>query len=346
MNADEKIDVSGLSVAFRRGDGYVPVVHDINFSIRAGETLALVGESGSGKSVTSLAVMKLLAQAPKTRIEGSAVVADSNGNAIDLVAMSEQQMRHVRGNRVAMIFQEPLTSLNPVHRIGDQIAEAIRFHDHLSKAQARARALALLEQVGIPEPAQRMECFPHELSGGMRQRVMIAIALAMEPDVLIADEPTTALDVTVQAQILDLLRNLQKKNGMAILFITHNFGVVAEIADRVMVMYAGRIVEQGSVAQVLSSPRMPYTRGLLAAVPRFEHAGLGQGDLGTIAGFVPDPAAPPAGCAFHPRCAFSIAGRCDSLAPALEEVEQGHQLRCVRWQELPDNLAVVQGGAR
>ena len=345
MNADEKISVSGLSVAFRRGDGYVPVVHDINFSIRAGETLALVGESGSGKSVTSLAVMKLLAQAPKTRIEGSAVVADSSGHAIDLVAMSEQQMRHVRGNRVAMIFQEPLTSLNPVHRIGDQIAEAIRFHDHLSKAQARARALALLEQVGIPEPAQRMECFPHELSGGMRQRVMIAIALAMEPDVLIADEPTTALDVTVQAQILDLLRNLQKKNGMAILFITHNFGVVAEIADRVMVMYAGRIVEQGSVAQVLSSPRMPYTRGLLAAVPRFEHAGLGQGDLGTIAGFVPDPAAPPAGCAFHPRCAFSIAGRCDSLAPALEEVEQGHQLRCVRWQELPDNLAVVQGGA-
>jgi len=252
----------------------------------------------------------------------------------------------VRGNRVAMIFQEPLTSLNPVHRVADQIAEAIRFHDHLSKAQARARALALLEQVGIPEPAQRMECFPHELSGGMRQRVMIAIALAMEPDVLIADEPTTALDVTVQAQILDLLRNLQKKNGMAILFITHNFGVVAEIADRVMVMYAGRIVEQGSVAQVLSSPRMPYTRGLLAAVPRFEHAGLGQGDLGTIAGFVPDPAAPPAGCAFHPRCAFSIAGRCDSLAPALEEVEQGHQLRCVRWQELPADLAVIQGGAR
>lgn len=346
MNADEKISVSGLSVAFRRGNGYVPVVHDINFSIRAGETLALVGESGSGKSVTSLAVMKLLAQAPKTRIEGSAVVADSNGHAIDLVAMSEQQMRHVRGNRVAMIFQEPLTSLNPVHRVGDQIAEAIRFHDHLSKAQARARALALLEQVGIPEPAQRMECFPHELSGGMRQRVMIAIALAMEPDVLIADEPTTALDVTVQAQILDLLRNLQKKNGMAILFITHNFGVVAEIADRVMVMYAGRIVEQGSVAQVLSSPRMPYTRGLLAAVPRFEHAGLGLGDLGTIAGFVPDPAAPPKGCAFHPRCAFSIAGRCDSLAPALEDVEQGHQLRCVRWQELPDNLAVVQGAAR
>jgi oligopeptide/dipeptide ABC transporter ATP-binding protein len=350
MNPDEKISVSHLSVAFRRGSHYVPVVHDINFSIRAGETLALVGESGSGKSVTSLAMMKLLAAAPKTRIDGSAVVADSAGNAIDLVAMSEQQMRHVRGNRVAMIFQEPLTSLNPVHRVGDQIAEAIRFHEHLSKSQARARALALLEQVGIPEPAQRLESFPHELSGGMRQRVMIAIALAMEPDVLIADEPTTALDVTVQAQILDLLRTLQKKNGMAILFITHNFGVVAEIADRVMVMYAGRIVEQGSVAQVLSAPRMPYTRGLLAAVPRFEQAGLGQGELGTIPGFVPDPSAPPAGCAFHPRCAFSIAGRCDSHAPALEEVEQGHQLRCVRWRELPANLglapvALEMGGA-
>ncbi|HEY0288761.1 MAG TPA: ABC transporter ATP-binding protein [Pseudomonas sp.] len=346
MNTDEKIRVSHLSVAFRRGNRYVPVVHDINFTIHAGETLALVGESGSGKSVTSLAMMKLLAEAPKTRIEGSAVVADSTGNAIDLVAMSEQQMRHVRGNRVAMIFQEPLTSLNPVHRVGDQIAEAIRFHEHLSKSQARIKALALLEQVGIPEPAQRLESFPHELSGGMRQRVMIAIALAMEPDVLIADEPTTALDVTVQAQILDLLRNLQKKNGMAILFITHNFGVVAEIADRVMVMYAGRIVEQGSVTQVLSSPRMPYTRGLLAAVPRFEQAGLGQGDLGTIPGFVPDPSAPPTGCAFHPRCAFSIAGRCDRDSPELEEVEQGHQLRCVRWQELPATVELGQGGVR
>ena len=342
MNADEKIAVAHLNVAFRKGAGYVPVVHDINFTIGAGETLALGGESGSGKSVTSLAIMKLLAEAPKTRIDGSAIVADHHGKPIDLVAMGEQQMRHVRGNRVAMIFQEPLTSLNPVHRVGDQIAEAIRFHQSLSKADARARALALLEQVGIPEPVKRLDCYPHELSGGMRQRVMIAIALAMEPDVLIADEPTTALDVTVQAQILDLLRSLQKKNGMAILFITHNFGVVAEIADRVMVMYAGRIVEQGSVSQVLSSPRMPYTRGLLAAVPRFEQAGLAQGELGTIAGFVPDPSSPPSGCAFHPRCAYSIAGRCDSQAPELEEIELGHDLRCVRWRELP----VEHGGVR
>lgn len=344
MNADDKISVSHLSVAFRKGSGYVPVVHDINFSIRAGETLALVGESGSGKSVTSLAIMKLLAPAPKTRIEGNAVVVDSAGNDIDLVAMSERQMRHVRGNRVAMIFQEPLTSLNPVHRVGDQIAEAVRFHQNLSKSNARTRALALLEQVGIAEPTRRLDSFPHELSGGMRQRVMIAIALAMEPDVLIADEPTTALDVTVQAQILDLLRTLQKKNGMAILFITHNFGIVAEIADRVMVMYAGRIVEQGTVAQVLSSPRMPYTRGLLAAVPRFEQAGLGQGDLGTIPGFVPDPSDPPSGCAFHPRCAFSIAGRCDSHAPELDEVEPGHQLRCMRWRELLPTVELAQGG--
>ena len=342
MNADEKIAVAHLNVAFRKGAGYVPVVHDINFTIGAGETLALVGESGSGKSVTSLAIMKLLAEAPKTRIDGSAIVADRHGAPIDLVAMGEQQMRHVRGNRVAMIFQEPLTSLNPVHRVGDQSAEAFRFHESLSKADARSRALALLEQVGIPEPVKRLDCYPHELSGGMRQRVMIAIALAMEPDVLIADEPTTALDVTVQAQILDLLRNLQKKNGMAILFITHNFGVVAEIADRVMVMYAGRIVEQGSVSQVLSSPRMPYTRGLLAAVPRFEQAGLAQGELGTIAGFVPDSSTPPSGCAFHPRCGYSIAGRCDQQAPVLEEIEMGHQLRCVRWRE----LATEQEGAR
>ncbi|TWI53706.1 oligopeptide transport system ATP-binding protein [Pseudomonas duriflava] len=335
------ITVSDLSVSFRSARGYVPVVHGISFSIRPGETLALVGESGSGKSVTSMAIMKLLAPAPMTRIEGRAVVTDNQGNPVDLVALDEKQLRHIRGNRIAMIFQEPLTSLNPVHTVGDQIAEAIRFHERLSKAEARRRALSLLEQVGIPEPAKRLDTYPHELSGGMRQRVMIAIALAMEPDILIADEPTTALDVTVQAQILGLLRDLQRKKGMAILFITHNFGVVAEIADRVMVMYAGRIVEEGSVLHVLSSPRMPYTRGLLASVPRLEHAGLGQAELGTIPGYVPDPAAPPAGCAFHPRCAHNKPGICDVEPPELVEVRAGHQLRCSRWQEL-----CLEGGVR
>ena len=325
--------VDDLSVRFAGAPA--AVVEGLNFTVRPGRTLALVGESGCGKSVTSMALMGLLP--PTARIQ--ARQASFMGE--DLLTMPETRRRDLRGDRLAMVFQEPMTSLNPAFSVGEQLMETVLRHRGGSQATARQRALEMLEKVRVPAAAQRLAAYPHELSGGMRQRVMIAIALAMEPDVLIADEPTTALDVTVQAQILDLLRTLQKKNGMAILFITHNFGVVAEIADRVMVMYAGRIVEQGSVGQVLASPRMPYTRGLLAAVPRFEHAGLAQGELGTIAGFVPDPSAPPAGCAFHPRCAYSVAGRCDSEAPALEEIERGHHLRCVRWQEL-----AVEGGAR
>lgn len=233
-----------------------------------------------------------------------------------------------------MIFQEPLTSLNPVYTIGAQIIEAIRSHRSVSKKKARERAVELIDQVGIPDAADRLGTYPHELSGGMRQRIMIAIALALEPDILIADEPTTALDVTVQAQIIDLLRRLQEETGMAMLFITHDFGVVADIADKTIVMYAGQMVEEGRTEDVLETPLMPYTSGLMQAVPRLETAGLKQGELQSIEGFVPNPANLPPGCAFHPRCNHRLEGTCDVLPVPIEEAGNGHLVRCKRWQAL------------
>ena len=332
-----RLSVEGLSVAFRSEGRETPVVHDVDFSLHDGETLALVGESGSGKSVTSMALMRLLPPSPRTRISGRAVLHGAEG--ADLLALPERAMRRLRGDRIAMIFQEPLTSLNPVHSVGAQIVEAIRCHRDVAPAAARRRAVELLEQVHIPEPEARLRAFPHELSGGMRQRVMIAIALALEPDVLIADEPTTALDVTVQAQILELLREMQARTGMAMLFITHNFGVLAEIATRTVVMYAGRIVEEAATDRLLTRPLMPYSAGLIRSVPRLETAGLGHGDLQGMDGFVPDPAAPPPGCAFHPRCAHALPGRCDSALPALEDAGPGHRVRCLRWRELAEAAA-------
>ncbi len=332
-----RLTVTDLGVGFQSSGGDVQVVHDVSFALEDGETLAVVGESGSGKSVTSLALMRLLPPPPRATISGRAVLHGKEDT--DLLALSERRMRRLRGDRVAMIFQEPLTSLNPVHRVGAQIVEAIRCHRDVSGAQALRRAHELLEQVGIPEPARRLESYPHELSGGMRQRVMIAIALALEPDVLIADEPTTALDVTVQAQILELLREMQEANGMAMLFITHNFGVVAEIADRTMVMYSGRVVEEGGVAEVLERPLMPYTSGLMNSVPLLETAGLGEATLTTIEGFVPDPSRMPPGCAFHPRCPHAVKGLCDRDVPPLEQAAPGHRLRCLRWRELERGAA-------
>ena len=319
------LDVSELSVHFRD----VAAVQRVSFSLAEGETLAIVGESSSGKSVTALALMRLLAPPPSCLISGSVTL-----DGIGLLALPEESMRAVRGRQIAMIFQEPMSSLNPVHTIGAQIAEALTQHETLSAGAARARAVELLDLVGIPEPRRRLDSFPHHLSGGMRQRAMIAMALACRPRILIADEPTTALDVTIQAQILDLLARLQRETGMAVIFITHNLGVVAEIADRVLVMYAGQVVEDAPVATLLRHPLMPYTAGLLRSVPRLD-AALKRGvRLPAIPGHVPDPAERPDGCSFHPRCHQARPGLCDSDAPALEHAAAAHRVRCHRWREI------------
>jgi oligopeptide transport system ATP-binding protein len=327
------LDVQDLSVTFRTPVGPIEVPSGVSFTVRQGETLALVGESGSGKSVTSLAIMRLTAKAPYAVVRGRVRLRDASGFR-DLLLLTDEQMRRVRGNEISMIFQEPMTSLNPVHRIGDQIAEAIRFHRDVTPAAAQDRALELLELVGISEPRKRLASYPHHLSGGMRQRVMIAIALACDPKVLIADEPTTALDVTVQAQILALLKELQARTGMAIIFITHNLGVVAEVADRVMVMYAGKIVEQADVGPLFARPMMPYTAGLLRSVPRVAILGERGAALQTIGGNVPDPLTLPPGCAFHPRCLHHQPGRCDAALPPLEQVGDDRAVRCLRWREI------------
>jgi oligopeptide transport system ATP-binding protein len=327
------LDVRHLKVGFRREGSLVNVVRDVSFTVAAGETLAFVGESGSGKSVTSLAIMQLTPPAPRTVIEGSVRLSLKNGSQVDLVSQPRDQMRAFRGNEIAMIFQEPMTSLNPVYTIGDQIAEAIRFHRDVSKREALGEALRLLELVGIPDARKRLNSYPHQLSGGMRQRVMIAIAISCEPRVLIADEPTTALDVTVQAQILELLKKLQDDTGMAMIFITHNLGVVAEVADRVMVLYSGALVEEARAANLFERPLMPYTRGLLRSVPRMEHAGRRDIVLQPIPGSAPDPARPLPGCAFHPRCEHRDPQRCDHILPELETVND-RQVRCLRWREL------------
>ncbi|MCW6508261.1 ABC transporter ATP-binding protein [Lichenifustis flavocetrariae] len=324
------LDVRNLSVAFATHTGPVAAVHDVSFTVAPGETLALVGESGSGKSVTSLAVMRLTPPAPRTRLDGQALFRSRDGTVRDLLAVPERAMRALRGNEIAMIFQEPMTSLNPVQRVGDQIAEAVMTHRPVGRREALDRAEHLLARVGISDARRRLAAFPHHLSGGMRQRVMIAMALACDPALLIADEPTTALDVTVQAQILELLQDLQRETGMAIVFITHNLGVVAEIADRVMVMYAGRIVEQGEVGPVMRAPLMPYTQGLLRAVPTLTVSD-GFVPLTSIPGTVPSPTALPPGCAFEPRCPYALPGLCDATTPPLDDAFDGQQVRCLRW---------------
>ena len=327
------VSVDNLRVEFRGEDGPIVGVEDVSFSIGRGETVCVVGESGSGKSVTSLSLMRLV-EFGGGRIVGGRIEFEGARGVIDVSAAGPEAMRAIRGVEIGMIFQEPMTSLNPVFTIERQMTDGLRLHRGLSVGAARARALELLKQVRIPEPERRLRQYPHELSGGMRQRVVIAMAMACEPRLLIADEPTTALDVTVQAQILELLRELQDRTGMAMLFITHNFGVVAEIADRTMVMHSGRVVEEGDVAEVLERPLMPYTSGLMRSVPRLEMAGLHDATLATIEGFVPDPAQMPSGCAFHPRCPHASPGLCDAETPPLEAASEGHRLRCRRWRDL------------
>jgi peptide/nickel transport system permease protein len=313
------LEVHGLTVEIETPLGPVRPVDDVSLTVRAGETVAIVGESGSGKSLTATSVIGLLPPAARP-VAGSAWFGER-----DLLRLPEPDLRRLRGGAIAMIFQDPMSSLNPVHRVGDQVAEAIRAHRQAGAAEAEA--LELFRRVGIADPERRLRAFPHELSGGMRQRVMIAMAIANRPTLLIADEPTTALDVTVQAQILDLLAELKRETGTALIFITHSLAVVAEIADRVTVMYAGQVVEEGAVATVFGNPLHPYTRALLAAVHEADTAPVG------IPGVVPQPHAFPRGCRFAPRCAHAQAA-CTAAPPSLDEAGADRRVRCIRWTEL------------
>jgi oligopeptide transport system ATP-binding protein len=328
------LEVSDLTVRFASRHGVVHAVNGVSFAIAPGETVALVGESGSGKSTIGLAVMGLAAVARAGDLAGEVALTFKDGSRRDLLSLSDRMMQEVRGNEIAMIFQEPMTSLNPVHTIGWQICEAITRHQGRSWRAAERAALGLLDALGLPDARRCLQAYPHQLSGGMRQRVMIAIALSCRPSLLVADEPTTALDVTVQAQILELLRRLQAETGMAILFITHNFGVVAEIAERTMVMYAGQIVESGAVDRVFHAPRMPYTQALLESLPRLGRGAADGKRLRAIPGQVPNAAALPPGCPFHPRCRHARAGLCNRRVPPLETCEEGHVVRCLRWAEI------------
>ena len=313
------LEVAGLSLGFRQDGRMLGVLDGISFRAEAGKTLAIVGESGCGKSVASLAIMGLLPE--NAEVSGSARLMGR-----DLLGMSAEERRALRGAEMAMIFQEPMTSLNPAFTAGEQVAEALRLHQRLDRDAAFKAAIAMLEKVRIPDAARRARQYPHQLSGGMRQRVMIAIALACRPKLLIADEPTTALDVTVQAQILALLDDLKRETGTAVILITHDLGVVADHADDVVVMYAGRVAEQAQAAALFARPEHPYTIGLLGAAPA---AGMRGERLASIEGTVPDLRAPPPGCRFAPRCPFAIA-RCAEGAPALAEITPGHFSACIR----------------
>ena len=313
------LEVAGLRTVFKTEDGEFAAVDGVSFSVAAGHTLAIVGESGCGKSVTALSIMGLVPN-PPGRIAGGSIRFENR----ELLGLPKREMQNLRGNGMAMIFQEPMSSLNPAFTIGDQIVEGLMRHRPLSRAQAAERALEMLTRVRIPEPGQRFHEHPHKLSGGMRQRAMIAMALACEPRLLIADEPTTALDVTIQAQILDLMRTLQQETGTAIILITHDLGVVAEVADEVVVMYAGRVVEQAPVQAIFDTPQHPYTVGLLGSIPRLDGE---QMRLAAIDGQVPNPLRPPAGCSFAARCPFADA-HCHAVAPALRAVGDGHFSAC------------------
>jgi peptide/nickel transport system ATP-binding protein len=314
------LEVSGLSTVFHTRTGIVRAVQDVSFSVEAGETLAIVGESGCGKTMTALSLMRLI-PTPPGEISAGTVKLDG----VDLLALDEASMRKMRGSQIAMIFQEPMTALNPLFTIGRQIAEMVSLHENVSRRAANARAVEMLHQVRIPAPERRAREYPHQLSGGMRQRAMIAMALACKPKVLIADEPTTALDVTIQAQVLDLIDDLRKELGTAVVLITHDLGVVAETADRMIVMYAGRKVEEGLTKDLFADPCHPYLQGLLASVPRF--GGAEGTRLREIPGIVPPLSDLPNGCAFAPRCPSAI-GACQDTVPRLAAKRPGHAAAC------------------
>ncbi len=317
---DILLRVEGLTTRFFTDEGVSYAVEDVSFEVPRGRTLALVGESGCGKTVTALSILRLVPD-PPGRIVAGRVRLDS----ADLLGLPEEEMRRVRGNRISMIFQEPMTSLNPVFTIGDQIIEAVMLHQKADHAAALERAVAMLRNVGIPDPDSRVREYPHQMSGGMRQRVMIAMALVCGPELLIADEPTTALDVTIQAQILDLLRDLQRDTGLSMLMITHDLGIVAEIAHVVAVMYAGRIVEQAGLRKLFKNPLHPYTVGLFRSLPSLEPSDT---ELAVIPGSVPSPLAVPPGCPFHPRCPLADGVRCPTQRPPLKAKASGHLAAC------------------
>ena len=323
------LSIEGLRTVFRTGSGEVAAVDGVSLGVAKGRTLGIVGESGCGKSVLSLSIMRLVPN--PGRVAAGRVMFEGR----DLLSLPMADMRQIRGARIAMIFQEPMTSLNPVFTVGDQITEAMRAHDRSSSSAAlKAKAIEALGRVRIPAPARRFDEYPHQMSGGMRQRVMIAMALACDPELLIADEPTTALDVTVQAQILDLLRELQAQTGMAIILITHDLGIVAEMANEVAVMYAGKVVERASGSAIFDDPQHPYTLGLLGSIPKLEET---RERLLAIEGAVPAPFALPTGCRFNPRCVFALP-RCTEIDPDLQEVSASHFAACIR---APVELAVA-----
>jgi len=329
------LDVRHLSTQFTTRGGVVRAVDDVSWDVRPAETVALVGESGCGKSVSALSIMRLVSP-PAGRITAGEVWFRGK----DLLRLSEEEMRRVRGREIAMVFQEPMTSLNPVLSVGRQLTEGVEIHLGADPARARARAEELLQMVGIPDPARRLAQYPHQFSGGMRQRMMIAMALACEPALVLADEPTTALDVTIQAQILELMKALSRRLGAAMLIITHNLGVVARYADRVNVMYAGRIVEQGTARELYAHPRHPYTLGLLRSVPRLDEARRAR--LDPIEGQPPDLSRLPPGCAFQPRCAFRVE-RCLTERPGLRPAgDAGHVSACWEIERLPDTTVVAE----
>jgi len=317
--SEKILEVLDLRTTFHISDGIIVAVDGISFHVNKGETLGIVGESGSGKSITALSIMRLI-PIPPGRIEQGEVFFEGE----NLLAVGEERIREIRGNDIAMIFQEPLTSLNPVYTVGDQIAEAIVLHQGLSRKKAVQRAVEMLRLVGIPDPERRVHEYPFRLSGGMRQRVMIAMALSCNPKLLIADEPTTALDVTIQAQILDLMKKLKEELGMAIMMITHDLGVIAEMAERVIVMYAGKVMEEAPVIPLFRNPAHPYTRGLIDSIPRLD---VDKERLHVIEGVVPNPMFMPKGCRFNPRCRYAK-DRCRKEEPPLLEIAPGRKTRC------------------
>ena len=329
LMSEPLLTVEELTTYFHTDGGVAKAVDGVSFTLKKGETLGLVGESGCGKSVTSLSLMRLIPEPP-----GEIVSGQIRFNGRNLLSLEERALQGVRGNDIAMIFQEPMTSLNPVFTCGDQIDEAVVLHQRLGKHAARAKTVDMLDLVGIPDPGQRANEYPHQLSGGMRQRIMIAMALSCNPELLIADEPTTALDVTIQAQILELLDRLQRELGMAVLMITHDLGVIAEVADRVAVMYAGKIVETGTVDEIFADPRHPYTRGLLESIPTLNEE---KSRLSVIPGTVPDATRFPAGCRFSPRCSLAE-NICEANEPLLEPTAGNRHVACWMVEDYPSSM--------